>query len=352
MAGMRPLRRRVIEDMTVRNLSPASERSYVHAVAWFGRFFGRSPDKRNLEDVRAFQVHLVAGGISEPALNQTVCAHRFETGSRSSRQTCQSGSRMGGSQGGCPWCWGPMKSCVSLESGAQPKGACRADYGLCGRTARVGSSEPQGRQLSGARSSASDKWRNMAVNPATGSRAFWMRWHPLAGDEWYRGFALSHWQHKRDNIGTGSRHFSCQQPCSPRHCVVGRAGNTRQRRKCRCIRPLCSPPSLTQSENRGKDNALIMRGIILDIEHSTSSPEGFPAIFPELQMVLYSSFNHTWESPRYRICIPTTHFVTPQINEVICWTIARVRSGHTVWIPANSTAPPCSIVPITAPRCS
>ena len=74
MAGMRPLRRRVIEDMTVRNLSPAIERSYVHAVAWFGGFFGRSPDKLNLEDVRAFQVHLVAGGISEPALNQTVCA--------------------------------------------------------------------------------------------------------------------------------------------------------------------------------------------------------------------------------------------------------------------------------------
>jgi integrase/recombinase XerD len=27
--------------------------------------------------VRAFQVHLVAGGISWPALNQTVCALRF-----------------------------------------------------------------------------------------------------------------------------------------------------------------------------------------------------------------------------------------------------------------------------------
>jgi integrase/recombinase XerD len=30
-----------------------------------------------LEDVRAFQVHLVAGGISWPGLNQTVCALRF-----------------------------------------------------------------------------------------------------------------------------------------------------------------------------------------------------------------------------------------------------------------------------------
>ena len=77
MTEMSPLRRRMIEDMTVRNLSPATQRSYVHAVAKFARFFGRSPEKLDLEDVRAFQVHLVAGGMSWPALNQTVCALRF-----------------------------------------------------------------------------------------------------------------------------------------------------------------------------------------------------------------------------------------------------------------------------------
>jgi hypothetical protein len=64
----------MIEDMTVRNLSPATQRSYVHAVARCGGFFGRSPAKLGLEDVRASQVHLVAGGVSWPALNQTVCA--------------------------------------------------------------------------------------------------------------------------------------------------------------------------------------------------------------------------------------------------------------------------------------
>ena len=37
----------------------------------------RSPDRLDLEDVRAVQVHLVANGISWPALNQTVCALRF-----------------------------------------------------------------------------------------------------------------------------------------------------------------------------------------------------------------------------------------------------------------------------------
>src|SRR6476659_4043869 len=77
MTQVSPLRRRMIDDMTVRNLSPATQRSYVHAVAKFGRFFGRSPECLDLEDVRAFQVHLVAGGMSWPALNQTVCALRF-----------------------------------------------------------------------------------------------------------------------------------------------------------------------------------------------------------------------------------------------------------------------------------
>ena len=67
----------MIEDMTVRNLSPATQRSYLHAVAKFSRYFGRSPDQLDLEDVRAYQVQLVARGISWPALNQIVCALRF-----------------------------------------------------------------------------------------------------------------------------------------------------------------------------------------------------------------------------------------------------------------------------------
>ena len=77
MAEMSPLRRRMIEDMTVRNLSPATQRSYLHAVSKFSRHFGRLPDRLGLEDVRAFQVHLVSMGISWPGLNQTVCALRF-----------------------------------------------------------------------------------------------------------------------------------------------------------------------------------------------------------------------------------------------------------------------------------
>ena len=77
LKAVSPLRRRMIDDMSLRNLSPATQRSYLHAVTKFSRYFGRSPDRLGLEDVRAFQVHLVSQGISWPALNQTVCALRF-----------------------------------------------------------------------------------------------------------------------------------------------------------------------------------------------------------------------------------------------------------------------------------
>jgi hypothetical protein len=77
MAQLSPLRRRMIEDMTVRNMSPATQRSYVSAVSKFSRYFGKSPERLSLEDVRAFQVHLVSTSISWPSLNQIVCDLRF-----------------------------------------------------------------------------------------------------------------------------------------------------------------------------------------------------------------------------------------------------------------------------------
>jgi integrase/recombinase XerD len=77
MAEMNPLRRRMIEDMQVRNLSPVTQRCYVHAVAKFARHFNRSPDRLGLEEVRAYQIHLTTTGISWAGFNVAVCALRF-----------------------------------------------------------------------------------------------------------------------------------------------------------------------------------------------------------------------------------------------------------------------------------
>jgi integrase/recombinase XerD len=77
MAEMSPLRRRMIEDMKVRNLSPVTQRCYVHAVTKFARHFNRSPDRLGLAEVREYQVHLTSTGISWASFNVAVCALRF-----------------------------------------------------------------------------------------------------------------------------------------------------------------------------------------------------------------------------------------------------------------------------------
>jgi len=77
MTEISPLRRRMIEDMTVRNLSPTTQQSYIHAVKKFSEFFERSPAKLGVEDVRAYQLHLVSKGAAWASLNRAVCALRF-----------------------------------------------------------------------------------------------------------------------------------------------------------------------------------------------------------------------------------------------------------------------------------
>ena len=77
MTQTSPLRRRMIEDMTVRNLSPATQQSYIYAVARFSRHFNRSPDQLGMEDVRAYQLHLVGQKYSWTHINQVACALRF-----------------------------------------------------------------------------------------------------------------------------------------------------------------------------------------------------------------------------------------------------------------------------------
>lgn len=77
MTQSSPIRRRMIDDMTIRNLSPATRQSYVYAVLSFSRFFNRSPEVLSLEDVRTYQVHLASKGVAWSSLNKTVCALRF-----------------------------------------------------------------------------------------------------------------------------------------------------------------------------------------------------------------------------------------------------------------------------------
>src|SRR6202171_4944849 len=55
---MTSLRRRMTEDMQVRNLSLQTQTSYVQQVSLFARHFNKSPELLGPEDIRTYQVYL------------------------------------------------------------------------------------------------------------------------------------------------------------------------------------------------------------------------------------------------------------------------------------------------------
>jgi integrase/recombinase XerD len=75
---MTPLRRRMIDDMTLRNFTPATIEAYVRCVVRFARHFRSSPDLLGPEQVRSYLLHLLQERhVSQSYYKLTRCALRF-----------------------------------------------------------------------------------------------------------------------------------------------------------------------------------------------------------------------------------------------------------------------------------
>ena len=55
---MTSLRKRMIEDMQVRNRSPHTQAAYVQQASLFSRYFDKSPVLLGPEDIRTYQIYL------------------------------------------------------------------------------------------------------------------------------------------------------------------------------------------------------------------------------------------------------------------------------------------------------
>ena len=75
--AMSPLRRRMIEDMSMRRLAPKTQKDYIQIIKNLAVFLGRSPDRASFEDIRRFQLHVAARGVGAGAINRNVSALRF-----------------------------------------------------------------------------------------------------------------------------------------------------------------------------------------------------------------------------------------------------------------------------------
>jgi site-specific recombinase XerD len=75
---MTPLRERFIEDMRLRGLAPTTQRSYIHHVADFARFYDTSPEHLDLEAIRQYELHLLnEKKLSPESINAFVSAVQF-----------------------------------------------------------------------------------------------------------------------------------------------------------------------------------------------------------------------------------------------------------------------------------
>jgi integrase/recombinase XerD len=75
---MTPLRRRMIEDMRIRNLAPRTQVTYVEHVDRFARHFRKSPERLGPPEIRAWQLYLAQDKrLAASSIAVTVAALRF-----------------------------------------------------------------------------------------------------------------------------------------------------------------------------------------------------------------------------------------------------------------------------------
>jgi site-specific recombinase XerD len=73
-----PLRQRMIDEMTLRGMSPRTLESYVGAVFGLSKYYRRSPDQLSIEEVRCYLLHLERDRrVSWSTLNVTASGLRF-----------------------------------------------------------------------------------------------------------------------------------------------------------------------------------------------------------------------------------------------------------------------------------
>ena len=72
-----PLRRRMIEDMTIRGFAAKTQTGYLRSVRDFTAFLRQAPDQADAEDLRRYQLHMRSSGVAASGMNAAVSALRF-----------------------------------------------------------------------------------------------------------------------------------------------------------------------------------------------------------------------------------------------------------------------------------
>jgi site-specific recombinase XerD len=78
VSPMTALRKRMLEDLRIRNYAPSTVECYVRSVAEFARHFNKSPDQLGPEQIRSWQLFLLnEKQVKLSTYIQAVCGLRF-----------------------------------------------------------------------------------------------------------------------------------------------------------------------------------------------------------------------------------------------------------------------------------
>jgi integrase/recombinase XerD len=78
VSPMTSLRKRMLEDLRIRNYAPTTVASYVRSVAEFAKHFNKAPDQLGPEDIRSWQLFLLnEKRVKLSTYIQAVCGLRF-----------------------------------------------------------------------------------------------------------------------------------------------------------------------------------------------------------------------------------------------------------------------------------
>ncbi len=75
--AMHPLRRRMVEDMTIRNFDVRTQSRYIRSVRSCCRYCDPQPNELTFEDGRRYQLHLGQSGLAPSSVNGAMVALRF-----------------------------------------------------------------------------------------------------------------------------------------------------------------------------------------------------------------------------------------------------------------------------------
>jgi hypothetical protein len=91
-------------------------------------------------------------------------------------------------------------------------------------------------------------------------------------------------------------------------------------------------PDREGTKRRGLKNIRYLRHIWFDFENGKLKPEDVAELFPLNQMVIFNTYNHTADAPRFRVIFPTGQHVNREAYEAVWYDFAaKLRhAGYTV----------------------